>query len=95
MLYIEPKEVLYTGSQKTMTVREGIPQTFTLTPESFSDSDIDVYLIYDVDIIKATLSVIAGVIHVDVEGVSIGTTNLVVCVKDTDRELGRLKVTTK
>lgn len=94
-MYTEPKDVLYVGSQKTMTVRDGISQTFTLTPESFSDSDIDVYLVYDADIIMAKLSVIAGVIHVDVEGVSNGTTNLVVCVKDTDRELGRLKVTTK
>lgn len=89
-------EVTYVPSQKTMTVRVGDTRSFTLTPDQFQIEIPEVYLSYDDTIIQCSLKDSGSdVIEVELIGIAVGTVNMVVCVKATDVELGRLKVTVK
>lgn len=89
-------EVTYVPSQKTMTVRVGNTHSYTLTPTPFQTEIPEVYLSYDDTIIQCSLKDSGSdVIEVELFGIAVGTVNVVVCVKATDVELGRLKVTVK
>ena len=89
-------EVTYVPSQKTMTVRVGNTHSYTLTPDQFQIEIPEVYLSYDDTIIQCSLKDSGSdVIEVELIGIAVGTANVVVCVKATDVELGRLKVTVK
>lgn len=89
-------EVTYVPSQKTMTVRIGNTYSFTLTPDQPQVETPEVYLSYDDTIIQCSLKDTGSdIIEVELVGVSTGTATVVVCVKATDAELGRLRVTVK
>lgn len=89
-------EVAYVPSQKTMTLRVGDTRSFTLTPDQFQIELPKVYLSYDDTIIQCSLKDSGSdVIKVELIGIAVGTVTVVVCVKATDVELGRLKVTVK
>lgn len=95
-ILMDNSEVTYVPSQKTMTVRIGNTYSFTLTPDQFQIEIPEVYLSYDDTIIQCSLKDTGSdVIEVELVGVSTGTATVVVCVKATDVELGRLKVTVK
>ena len=89
-------EVTYVPSQKTMTLRVGDTRSFTLTPDQFQIEIPEVYLSYDGTIIQCSLKDSGSdVIEVELIGIADGIVTVVVCVKATDVELGRLKVTVK
>lgn len=90
-------EVTYVPSQKTMTVRVGNTHSYTLTPDQFQIEIPEVYLSYEDDtIIQCSIKDSGSdVIEVELIGIAVGTVTVVVCVKATDVELGRLKVTVK
>lgn len=89
-------EVTYVPSQKTMTVRVGNTHSYTLTPDHNQSELPEVYLSFDDTIIQCSLKDSGSdVIEVELIGIAIGTVTVVVCVKATDVELGRLKVTVK
>lgn len=89
-------EVTYVPSQKTMTVRVSNIHSYTLTPDQFQNEIPEVYLSYDGAIIQCSLKDSGSdVIEVELIGIAVGTVTMVVCVKATDVELGRLKVTVK
>lgn len=89
-------EVTYVPSQKTMTLRVGDTRSFTLTPDKPQIEIPEVYLSYDDTIIQCSLKDSGSdAIKVELVGIADGTVTVVVCVKATDVELGRLKVTVK
>lgn len=89
-------EVTYVPSQKTMTVRVSNTHSYTLTPDQSQIEIPEVYLSFDDTIIQCSLKDSGSdVIEVELIGIAVGTANVVVCVKATDVELGRLKVTVK
>ena len=91
---VEP-DVVYTPSQKTMTLRVGMENTFTLTPEVPIDVIPAVVSDADNTIIDHVIHLTEGEITVGITGLSEGTTTLVIHSAGTGKELGRLKVTVR